>query len=472
MKQLKNIMGACILLVLWAGPLFSQGLFDSSPAENSLNVTGNRLSLGGFIRSTGYLATDPADHSAYLQSAFGEAGILMEAKTGNVASARADLRFRAGSEFMEPLTEWTIREAWVDFSEPLWGIRFGKMITPWGKGTLFNPADKITPMDPTRRSPDEDDMLLGFWGAEGHVNLGSYVTLKTTWKPLYQPSVLLIDPVPMPGYVEFGDPWDPGVTLSGGSYGIHAGLHHPVADAAVYWFEGYHTWPGIALDTFILDPGTMQPEALRLIERPYRIRMIGLDFSVPLGSWMIRAEGAWQQSKDDRSGREYIPFPELAYTAEIERSVGAFDLIAGYYGKHILDYEAASAPPSLSPDRDDFMQLASGPVADPFAALDDLVRNQLEAFNRLYNYQLNATYNSAFVVLRGDFLHNMLEASLPVVYNFTTEEWILQPQLSFIPADGMRITAGFSGFFGPAESLYDLVGPVLNAGYLSMKIRF
>jgi hypothetical protein len=162
----------------------------------------------------------------------------------------------------------------------------------------------------------------------------------------------------------------------------------------------------------------------------------------------------------------------LAYTAEIERSVGAIDLIAGYYGKHILDYEAASAAPSLSPDRVDFMQLASGPVADPFAALDDLVRNQLEAFNRLYNYQLNATYNSAFVVLRGDFLHNMLEASLPVVYNFTTEEWILQPQLSFIPADGMRITAGFSGFYGPAESLYNLVGPVLNAGYLSMKIRF
>lgn len=472
MKYRYAVLVWCLITVLWESPVFPQGLFESDPSGDGSMLAGNRVTLGGFIRSAGYLSTLPEDGATYLQSAYGQAGILLDAKIGSMASAKADLRFRAGTEFQETVAEWMVREAYVDISNTAWGIRVGKMITPWGKGSVFNPTDKITPMDPTRRSPDEEDMFLAFWGAEGHVNLGSYLTLSGTWKPLYQPSVLLIDPVPMPEYVEFLNPWDPGVNLSEGSYAFQVDLHHPVADAGLYWFEGYHHWPGIALDTFILDFATMEPTSLRLMEKPYRIRMAGLDFSLPLGAWIIRAEGAWQQSLEDRSGLEYVPFPELAYTVELERSLGAIDLIAGYYGKHIIDFEAAAAPPSLSPDRNYFMQLANQPLADPLESLDELVRNQLAAFNRLYNYQLEADYHSAFLVLRGHFLHELLEASLPVVYNVTTREWILQPQISVKPADGLEITAGFSGLYGPEESLYDLVGPVLNAGYLSMKITF
>lgn len=418
------------------------------------------------------MATAPERSEHYFQSAYGQAALILDGEMGQWAHATADIRFRAGTEFSEPLTEWLIREAYVDLTLKNSGIRMGKMITPWGKGTIYNPADKLTPLDPTRRSPDEDDMLLGFWGLEGHLNLGSFVTLKGTWKPLYQASVLLIDPVPMPEYVEFAEPWNPGTGLSEGSYGIHLSLRHPWMDAAAYWFEGYHHWPGIALDTFILDPGTMEPELLSLRERPYRIRMAGLDLSLPLGAWIFRAEGAWQQSLEERTGREFVPFPELAYSAEIERSLGNFDLIAGYYGKHILEFEETSAPPSLSPDRDYLMRLIQQQVADPLESIDAVIRNQVTAFNRLYNYQLEATYHSAFLVLRGHFLHNLLEASLPLVYNVTTEEWILQPQVSWKPADGLEITGGFNGMYGAEGSLYDLVGPVLNAGYLSMKVTF
>jgi hypothetical protein len=462
-----------VLLTFLGTSAYPQSLFESSQQGYHENeVVSNRLTLGGFIRSAGYVATLPENSDCYLQSAYGQAALLMDASLGHVASAKADIRFRAGTDFQKPVTEWLVREAYVKLSSEKAGIRMGKMITPWGKGTIFNPTDKITPVDPTRRSPDPDDMLLGFWGLEGHLNLGSFVTLKGTWKPLYQASVLLIDPVPMPEYVEFSDPWDPGVTFSEGSYGFNATLHHPVADAGIYWFEGYHHWPGIALDTFVLDPGSMGPESLRLIEHPYRIRMAGFDISLPLGTWILRAEGAWQQSLEDRTGQEFIPYPELAYTFEMERSLEIFDLMAGYYGKHILEFEETSAPPSLSPDREYLMQLIQPLATDPLESVEVLIRNQVAAFNRLYNYQMEATYHSAFLVLRGHFMHDLLEASLPVVYNVTTEEWILQPQVTLKPADGMELTAGFSGLYGPEGSLYDLVGPVLNAGYLSMKITF
>jgi hypothetical protein len=283
---------------------------------------------------------------------------------------------------------------------------------------------------------------------------------------------LLIDPVPMPDYVKFTDPWEPGTTLSESSYGINIDLHHPIVDAALYWYSGYNPWPGISVDSFLLDPESMQPALLQLQERPYRIRMAGLDFSLPLGSWIIRAEGAWQESTDDRTSNEHIPFPELAYTAEIERSLGKIDLVAGYYGKHILDYEDPEFPPSLSPDVEMPGTLLNGHGTITPALLDDMVRNQIASFNRLYNYQLEPNYHSAFVVISGQFFHDILECAVPLIYNFTTEEWIVQPRISYRPADGVEVSLGFSGLYGPGDSLHDLVGPVLNAGYLGFKILF
>jgi hypothetical protein len=104
--------------------------------------------------------------------------------------------------------------------------------------------------------------------------------------------------------------------------------------------------------------------------------------------------------------------------------------------------------------------------------VDALVQEQISAFNRLYNYQLEEYYHSAFLVLKADVLHNTLELAVPLVYNITTEEWIAQPSVSWMPADGLKVQAGYSGLRGGANSLYDLVGPVLNAAYISMTLTF
>ena len=44
--------------------------------------------------------------------------------------------------------------------------------------------------------------------------------------------------------------------------------------------------------------------------------------------------------------------------------------------------------------------------------------------------------------------------------------------LDFLKDGPVNNTAGYAGLYGPENSLYDLVGPVLNAGYLSLKISF
>jgi hypothetical protein len=147
-------------------------------------------------------------------------------------------------------------------------------------------------------------------------------------------------------------------------------------------------------------------------------------------------------------------------------------VVAGYYGKYIMDFAEASGPPSLYAQQEGFSQLMNLGIPLDQGTLDGLISDQIGAFNRLYNYQLEEMYHSAFLILRGNLLHDLLECSLPVIYNFTTEEWIVQPRITYRPLDGLELSAGFSGLYGPGESLYDLVGPVLNAGYLAIKLTF
>ncbi len=461
-----------LLILVGISRTSAQGLFESSLAEGAESSVEKFFSLGGFIRSAVYLGKTPLEEDPYLQSAYAQAGLVMKAKAGTMATAVAEIRFRYGTEWQQHIAEIELREAYVDLQAGPVGVRLGKLISPWGKGTLFNPTSKLTPMDPTTRSPEMDDMNLGIWALQGSINIGSILKFSATWNPLYQPGKLLIEPIPMPGYVSFIEPDYPGVKLKEGSYGARLDIRAPAMDAALYWFDGYHSWPGLAFDSFVMDTLSMEPISLKIMEKAYGIRMAGLDFSIPLGSWIFTAEGAWLQANNSFEGKEYIPFPELSYTAEIEKSVSWLTMIAGYYGKYILDFSPALAKPALSAEQKQFLPLMQGGEMISSEAVDEMIREQVAAFNRLYSYQLEEFYHTTFVVLKGDLFQNTLEIHAPVIYNISTNEWIAQPSITWNPVDGFRFQAGFNGMWGGKNSLYDMVGPVLNAGFISLTLTF
>jgi hypothetical protein len=459
-------------MFLFSAPAFPQNLFESSQSGYHEELVSTNFTLGGFIRSAAYLGTDPESDHYYMQSAYGEAGLKLDARAGSLARATADIRLRYGNEFREEIVELDLREASINLWAGPLVLRAGKLITPWGKATVFNPTDKINPLDPVVRSPEEDDMLLGYWGMKADLNLGSSVRVSGTWKPLYRASTLLIDPIPMPAYVLFLEPDFPGTDLSQGSYGLHLDVFSRFMDLSLYWFDGYHHWPGIAFDSFEADPVTLEPVSLKLREKAYGMRMAGLDFSIPAGSWVIRAEGSWTGPKDETGTAAYIPYPELAYTAEIERSGTYLTVLAGYYGKYILDYREADADASLDASLEGLEQMISMGLAPSPAEIEEGIDQKIGAFNRLYNYQLDEMYHSVFLVGRLSLLQDRLELNLPVIWHLGTEEWILQPGVEFKAADGLSIRVGFSGMYGPENSLLDLVGPSLNAGYIALKLSF
>jgi hypothetical protein len=469
---MKRSLLLCLLAVFWNPWAYSQGLFESSLMGESEEAAIKNFNFGGFVRSALYLGQNPVNEDFYLQSAYGQAGLLLKGKAGTLATAKADIRFRAGTEWQEGFSGMEIREAYVDLQTGPVGFKFGKLISPWGKGTVFNPVDKITPLDPTVRSPEPDDRYLGIWALQGRINMGQSLKLTATWNPLYQAGKLLIDPVPFPEYVQFLEPDYPGPELKEGSYGVRMDLHTTILDASVYGFHGYHRWPGIAYGAFAMDTVTMEPLVLELYEKAYRIRMAGADVSVPLGSWIFRAEGAWFAPAEARGIIEYLPFPELSYAVEAEVGASWLTLLGGYLGKYILDYTPPVSEPSLAAGPEQFAPLFQSGVPLTGALVNDAVRSQIGAFNRLYNYQLEELYHTAFLVTRGNFLYDQLEVELPVIWHITSQEWIVQPSISWMAADGIKLKAGYHGYFGPSGSLFDMVGTTLNAGYLALTLTF
>ena len=472
MRRLRRFGCWFVLHIIGLSPVIAQGLFESSLSGSEEKMVSNNLSVGGFIRSLAYLSSPDQGDQLFLQSAYAQAGLLLDAKAGEYATGKAELRFRAGREFQHSISDLEVREIYMSLSAGPFGLKAGKFISPWGKGTVFNPVEKVTPLDPTVRSPDKDDIYRGIWAIQGRMDLGQQMTISALWKPVYQSSVLLIDQVPMPDYVTFSDASVPGDTLEDGSYGIQYDLHSPLLDATVYWFDGYSHWPGIGFQSALLDSLSMALVQLNIRENAYRIRMFGVDLSIPFGSWIIRSEGSWQQSTLSRKTLDYLPFPELSYTAEIERSISRGTILAGYYGKRILDFTPTAAEPSLSAGQDAFSQFAQLGLPISGDVINGLISEQVSAFNRLYNYQYEEIYHTVFLVWKGFFWFNQLELEVPLIYNITTEEWVIQPGLKYVPVDGLSISAGFNGIYGPDNSLFDLAGPPLNAGYLSLKLTF
>ena len=468
----QKILIIIILTTIFHSSLQGQGLFESALSGSGTSSDPENLSLGGFIRSVAYAGNTPGEDDPYLQSLYAQAALTLETAPKSWARARAEIRFRQGSEFGREISELDLREAYLELFSSSAGLRIGRLISPWGKGTMFNPTGKLTPMDPTVRSPVADDRYLGTWGTEGYMHFGNNHRFTAHWRPLFRPSTLLIEPVPMPDYVQFADPRFPGLELREGSYGLNYEFFSSVMDGSLYWFQGYHHWPGIMLESFSLNGENMLPESLELRQRAYRIRMAGADLSVPVRSWIIRAEGAWQQTRRSRGDQEYLPFPEVSYVAEIERGSQWWTLVAGYYGKYILDFYEASAPPSLSADEEMINSTSGNGMMPSPGMLEQAFRDRVAAFNRLYNYQLREYYHTAFLSFRGSWLGERLELELPATFNLTTGEWMIRPVLALKPGNGMIFSAGYHGMFAPGGELYDLVGPVLNAAWLSAQFSF
>jgi hypothetical protein len=255
------------------------------------------------------------------------------------------------------------------------------------------------------------------------------------------------------------------------SYGLKSDFHLKGIDWSLSWFDGYDPMPGTALNGFNLDlSGPVPVTETELTLKPYKERVLGFDFETSAGKFGIRGEAAWSNPYLLNDTIEYVPFPEMKWVAGIDWSSGVWRITGEYSGKSVLDFKPSDADPVIGTEPD-YARLAELLLIPGFD-ITEYVRQQVGAFNRLYNYQMEKRYHSAGLRIETDLVYGKLAPSVFTLYNFTSRDLLIIPELKYKPADGLTITAGAEFYSGKRGSLFDIVDDFMNCVYVGLKVDF
>ncbi|MGD0342695.1 MAG: hypothetical protein ABSA76_13415, partial [Bacteroidales bacterium] len=227
--------------------IFSSCLFGQVDSSKTA-----KTSIYGFTRA-GFYGNYKNNDKPFISSAFSDFGLKAETGDGLRYHAFTDLRFRYGTEFLDKVNRFEIREAYVKFNGRCWDITAGQKILKWGRADFTNPTSKLTPENLVYRSPDTEDMDLGNLLLSGRFYPSSHITFEAVAVPLYRSSVMIVKPLSLPSYVKINqiDSLVTGAKMF--SYGLKTDLHLTGIDMSVSWFDGYNPMPGTALTKFNLD---------------------------------------------------------------------------------------------------------------------------------------------------------------------------------------------------------------------------
>jgi hypothetical protein len=326
-------------------------------------------------------------------------------------------------------------------------------------------------MNMISRSPDREDMDMGNLLASVDIYPSEQVNLEAVIVPYYRSSILIIDPIPLPENVIINQLPDLVTDKEMCSYGLKADFHFKSIDWSLSWFDGYDPMPGVALDEFSIDMTQQIPAPYtRLSVKPYKNRVLGIDFETTAGALGIRGEAAWSDPELSFKTNEYVPMPEVKWAAGADWSTGIWRFTGEYSGKYITEFSPATVDPLIGTEPD-YSQLAAM-LTIPGFDIEAYVKQQVGAFNRLYNNQLKESYHSAGLRVEADMMYGKLLPSLLTMYNFTSRDLLIIPEIKIKPADGLAVTIGAELYSGKKGSLYDLVNDFMNGAYVSLRVDF
>jgi hypothetical protein len=395
----------------------------------------------------------------------------LDASDGVRFKGFADLRFRYGTEFSKPVTRFDLREAYVTVNGKTWDISAGQKIVKWGRADFTNPTQKLSPQNLISRSTDHEDMDMGNLLMDARWYPSPVISVEAVAIPYYRSSVLLIEPLSLPSYININQIESLVTDKKMFTYGIKADFHIKGVDLGLSWYDGYDPMPGIALTDFSIDTTEFIPfPTATLSMTPYKIRNIGFDFETTLGSFGIRGEAAWTLPSLSYKVYEYIPCEEIKWVAGVDWMKGNWRITGEYSGKFIPDFEASAVDPIIGTDIDPIA--LAGLLSIPGFDFEGYIRMQVGAFNRLYNYQLEKVYHSAGLRAETDLFYGKLTPSITTLYNFTSRDFMLMPELTWKPADGLTVCAGGEFLSGTKGSVYDIVDDFMNCFKFGLKVNF
>ena len=309
--------------------------------------------ISGFIRGGFYGDLKDNGGKPFISSGFGDIGLIANYNPGNGFRAFGDVRLRYGAEFHETVSYIYIKEAFVEYVGKKMSFSAGKKILKWGRADFTNPISKLNPQNYIIRSFDREDMDMGNLLADINWYPSSKINFQAVVSPIYSPSVLIIDPIPLPDYVTIVQlpPLVADQDLI--SYGIKADAHLKGFDMSLSWFDGYDPMPGTSLYSFTADFSTPVPLlSAKLKMKPYAIKVAGFDFESSIGRFGIRGEASWSKPDLSFSEYEYVPFPEINWVTGMDASFGDVRVTGEYTGKVVIDYYPSPVDPIIGMEPD------------------------------------------------------------------------------------------------------------------------
>ena len=454
------------LLFLVPAIAYGQNGLSSGSAEDP-----NRKILYGFVRGGFYGSIDDSDYKLYVPSAYSDLALKLDAGDGEHFKGYADLRYRYGTEFREPVSRLDLREAYVTVNGKKWDISAGQKIIKWGRADFTNPTQKLSPQNLISRSMDHEDMDMANLLIDGRWYPSPLLSIEADIIPFYRPSVLIIKPIKLPSYITINQNESLVTDKKMFTYGLRADLHLKGIDFGVSWFDGYDPMQGIALTGVSLDTtGYIPAFAAELDMTPYKIRNLGFDFETALGNFGIRGEAAWTFPYLSYKTNEYVPLEEIKWVAGIDWMKGNWRITGEYSGKTIPGFEPSPVEPALLAEPDPAVLALL--MSIPGFSLADYMHQQVGAFNRLYNYQMEQFYHSGGIRVETDLFYGKLTPSVTALYNFTSRDLMLMPEVIYKPFDGLTIAAGGEFLSGRKSSVYDIVDEFMNCFKIGMKVNF
>ncbi|MBN1602631.1 MAG: hypothetical protein JW915_13565 [Chitinispirillaceae bacterium] len=199
--------------------------------------------------------------------------------------------------------ELGLREAYLDLYLGAFDIRIGKQQVIWGKGEGVFITDIVSPKDMREfLLPDFDEIRTGINALKTTYYRGNHnieVVLVPQFIPTIMPekgSIWRVEPeFPVPPLIDSSRVAIPFAVKNSEVFAKYS-LMSPIADIDIM---GGYLWdddPAMHVRRTI-DLQTRQPASITVTPRHHRLSVVGAAFSMPLGDFVIRGDGAWYAGK-------------------------------------------------------------------------------------------------------------------------------------------------------------------------------
>ncbi len=451
MKKIYSLLAGCILC--WSNYAHAQELSDSAPATGVEENFVNRLEFNGYTRGSIYGGSEHYDYT----SAFGEfclQGKLSAAKT----FLFSDIRIRGGISLGEEFTSIQLKEAYAGYSGDRIDLFLGNQIVSWGRTDGFNPTNNITPNDYFFLSGEPDDQKLSNFMLRTKFRISGNYDIEIVGIPFYVPSVYRYDLFDMGSSANFTAIELPEKSIKNSSFATRLNAELPSVGFSLSWFRGYDPYHGFDLKqiswTDLLPAATYSP-------KPYLKNTLGVDFALPLGSWIVKGEMAYDYTYDYDTNI-YIPAPGFSYVAGIEHSLAGFTLIFQYIGKYVTGFNPLHVPILADP--------LSTPAQVQYA--EDLISYESALFNRKIFNQQEETNHAFSLAVNRSFAYDTWMMELTGYYNITSEEYMIRPKVTWKLTDALQVSAGGSYMDGPDKTIFDYASPIMSGAFVELKANF